>query len=170
MLDIEKYVSDNNSIICVKETGGKVLYQNQACTDLCGDMISEGQPCEKNCMLRYTREADCPEREEGTQYFPCEEIENNFYDILFINDNKTLISILYTLKQRFAADLNYFTQYDLTPKELQVVSQIIKRIPSKDICNTLNFSQGTLKTHINNIYKKLPEEAAKKFQKTYRKI
>jgi hypothetical protein len=164
-MDIEKFIAGNNSVICVKDFAGKVLFQNTQCLQLCGDMVKEGKACDKNCMLLYMRDQECPERDEGTQYFPCQLIENQYYDVYFLNSGENLTSILYPLKNRLSVDMEYFTQFEkLTQKEKDIVSLVLRKAANKEICHQLNIKKDTLKSHLKSIYQKLPEEAQGKLK------
>ena len=165
--DVANFVKTNDSIVCVKDTLGHVLFQNLHCLELCGDMTQDSSPCEKNCMTRYVRDTEVPAREEGTQYFPSQQIENQFYDIFFINDKKFLTTILYPLNKRMTAELQYYTHFQLTAREQEIVGLILKKKTNKEISESLHISLGTLKTHLNNIYKKIPESACKKLRDNY---
>lgn len=49
----------------------------------------------------------------------------------------------------------YIYGLDLTPRELEVLTLIVKGRSNKDIAITLSISEATVKTHINNIFSKL---------------
>jgi len=165
ILEIGNLVERSDFIICVKDSAGKVLFQNGACLKLCGEMYKEDSVCDKNCMLRYVRDIECPDREEGTQYFPCQLIDDNYYDIFFMNTGESLVSILYPLKSRLETDLKYFTQFkELTKKETEIVSLILKKVVNREICLKLEIKKDTLKSHLKNIYQKLPAEAQAKLK------
>ncbi len=73
------------------------------------------------------------------------------------------MNILYPLKDRLEVELKYFSQFEkLTRKETDIVSLILKKVVNREICEKLNIKKDTLKTHLKNIYKKLPTEAQKK--------
>ena len=169
MFDFARYLDNGKAVFCIKDIHGKVLYQNKVCIELCDVLVNDNKPCDKNCMKRYIRDEECPEREEGTSYFPCQLVEGRYYDIVFINDGQTLTSILTPLEERHEVDVEYFTKHgDLTPKEIEIMSLIIKKNTNKDICSKLNLKINTLKKHINNIYQKLPPAVATKLRNEYR--
>jgi len=49
----------------------------------------------------------------------------------------------------------YIYGLDLTSRELEVLTLIVKGRSNKDIAITLSISEATVKTHINNIFSKL---------------
>lgn len=169
MFDILGFLEDSKTIYCVKDFPGRVLYQNKICIELCGVRTSDSEPCDKNCMTKYAREKECPEREKGTRYLPFQLVEDRFFDIFFINDGQTLVSILVPLEDRHQVDVQYFTQdRNFTAKEIEIASLMVKRMTNKDICLKLNLKINTLKKHIKNIYQKLPLEVAFKLRTEYR--
>lgn len=167
MFDIQEYIKNTSLIICVKNIEGGVLYQNDACLQLCGNMLESQDPCKKNCMTRYVYDKSCPKREEGTQFYPSQIVEGEYYDIVFINDQKSLVSLLYPLNHKYEIEIKYFSQFNLTKREIDIVSLVVRNYVNKDITEKLNLKKGTLKTHLNNIYKKLPKDACAKLRSSY---
>lgn len=49
----------------------------------------------------------------------------------------------------------YIYGLDLTSRELEVLTLIVKGLSNKDIAMALSISEGTVKTHVNNIFSKL---------------
>ncbi|QGU00320.1 hypothetical protein SYNTR_1726 [Candidatus Syntrophocurvum alkaliphilum] len=48
-----------------------------------------------------------------------------------------------------------FSEYGLTAREQQVLDLLLKGYNNPNICNSLNISNNTLKTHLRNIYRKV---------------
>ena len=61
------------------------------------------------------------------------------------------------MMERFKGLINYKLQYEeiLTDKEVEIVKHIAKGISNKEIANTLNYSEGTIKNNISRILEKL---------------
>ncbi|MDP6058041.1 MAG: LuxR C-terminal-related transcriptional regulator [Pirellulaceae bacterium] len=142
--------------VCVKDQEKRVVYQNKACLNLCGDMSSLS--CDKNCMRCYHFNNEAPDREEGTQYYPNEFIEGEYYDILFVNDGENVTTFLYPLKGRQEADVRHISEYDLTKREQEIIRMVIEGHTNTVIAKKLYVSKATVKKHLNNIYKKLPAD------------
>ncbi len=141
--------------VCIKDTRGRVLYQNVACRRLCGERISLN--CAKRgCMLRYVFDAHTPECDEGTQYFPNQKLHGKDYDILFINDRRYLTTLLYPLANRYRTETLCLSAFKLTTRERQVASLAMRGYSNARIARELRIAKGTLKKHLNNIYGKLP--------------
>jgi DNA-binding NarL/FixJ family response regulator len=45
--------------------------------------------------------------------------------------------------------------YQLTPREKDILSQLFLGLPNKQISQKLHISEKTVKTHLNNIFKKM---------------
>lgn len=161
---LSKLFSSGKICVCVKDRNYNVLHQNKHCLALCGDRSSNG--CKTNCMLLYRRQREARDREEGTQYYPHQVIEGQYYDIVFINDGECLTTILYPLRHKHQADLKYFSKWGLTGRETEIVSVIIKGHSNDQIARTLFISRGTLKNHLSNIYRKLPEHVIAPWRQT----
>lgn len=152
---LRKIFSETDLGVCIKDRDARVLYQNRQCQTLCGDQ--HAQTCDKSCMQLYRRYDAARGREEGTQYYPCQVIDGHYFDIVLLTDSDYLISFLCPLSDKHNADLAYFSQWNLTRREMEVVSLVIKGMTNRDIAETLFISRGTLKNHLKNIYAKLPE-------------
>lgn len=153
------FLQSDEVVFCIKDASYRVLYQNEPCLKLC--QKQSGQICKKNCMSLYVRPKEDPtiDREKGTQYYPAQLIEGNLYDIFLLNDGKYLITIVYPLEDRHQADMEYYSKYDLTRRETEILSLKLTGLSNKEISKKLFISLGTLKTHLNHIYQKIPPQA-----------
>lgn len=94
-----------------------------------------------------------------------------FYDLIIIDEDQLMLSfgfffvlnvvtaIVFT--KRFNETIlnsgqkkDYRTGYELTPREIEVMTLLLNGISYKEIANELFISVATVKTHINKIYKK----------------
>ncbi len=50
---------------------------------------------------------------------------------------------------------NICSAYNLTPREHEIISLLLKGMPNTEIADTLMISGSTLRTHSANIYRKL---------------
>ncbi len=148
-------LTSGGAALCVKNLAGMVLYQNDACRDLCGEQVCA--VCEKNCMQLYRRQPEAPRREEGTQYFPNQKIEDRSFDVILINNGSYLNTILYPLERKRRADVDYLARWGLSRREKEIALLAIEGLTNEQIAKRLFVCLATVKTHLNNIYKKLPE-------------
>ena len=48
----------------------------------------------------------------------------------------------------------FIREYDITPRELEVVKHLINGLSNNDICDELSIGMATVKTHLNNLFQK----------------
>jgi len=149
--------------LCIKDTHRKVLYQNEVCKEHCGNM--EGSPCNKGCMCCYVSNEKNPSRNEGVQLYTDRKCKDQFLDMVIVNDGERLITMLYNVSKKHERELEYFTDKGLSKRELQVVRMVVQGQTNSEIVKALKISKATLKTHLNNIYKKLPAEGRVGFRR-----
>lgn len=144
--------------ICVKNQNKKVISQNEICKSCCGDRIN--QICDMGCMKEY--DLNKPKSfSDGMTLL--KNIENNLglSDTVIINDGNTITTIIYQksfIKDKIKYDLEELKTYSLTKSELNIIEHILSGKTNTEICKLLFISRPTLKSHINSIYKKVPEK------------
>lgn len=140
--------------ICIKNQNKKVLYQDEKCIKNCGDM--KGEICSKGCMESY---AAIP----GMTLVKNSKVDENIVDAVVVNDNSQLITLLYQHNphESLAEDDKIMRakliSYGLSKSELAIFLRVLKGFSNADIAKEFFICKATLKTHLNNIYKKLPE-------------
>lgn len=144
--------------VCIKDKDGRVQEQNTYCRDICGDQLSV--VCHKGCMLFRVIERGQPAFHDGMQVHRRQMIEGQPHDVLLIEDEEALVSILYPLKQKLKDEKNLLDQYDLSAREQEIGALIMEGKSNEHIARELNIALSTLKTHINNIYRKIPNDIA----------
>ena len=137
--------------ICIKNTSKEVIFQNEICIKTCGDM--RDQICNKGCMAFYV---ETP----GMWLLKNSEVDDTQVDAVVINDGKTLTTLLYPRTQtedelRDAEEK--LTFFGLSKSEVTIFLLVMAGKKNRDILKQLFISKSTLKTHLNNIYKKLPD-------------
>lgn len=144
---------DSELGVCLKTKDKTVLYQNESCLKTCGNM--QGQVCTKGCMESY---APVPGMSLLKNY--C--VDGGTVDAVVINhqDSGELTTLLYhhnnsAEEEKKMHDL--LVASGLSKSELAIFSRVMKGAKNSDIIKELFISKSTLKTHLNNIYKKLPE-------------
>jgi len=140
--------------LCIKNKDKEVLYQDQKCLDSCGDM--RGQICTKGCMESY---ATVP----GMTLVKNSQVNDGTVDAVVINDNQKITTLLYHHSQNVQNEEDdrlmraKLISFGLTKSELAIFLKVLKGARNTEICQELFISRATLKTHLNNIYKKLPD-------------
>lgn len=136
---------------CIKNTEKEVLFQNEICLNACGDM--KGQVCTKGCMSSY---APIP----GMTLIKNSEVDNGIVDAVVINDGKTLTTLLHLntkSEEETKKERAKLLSFGLSKSEITIFLLVMQGKKNSQILKDLFISKATLKTHLNNIYKKLPE-------------
>nr|BFD59776.1 hypothetical protein CKG001_18830 [Bdellovibrio sp. CKG001]BFD63193.1 hypothetical protein BdHM001_18740 [Bdellovibrio sp. HM001]BFD67045.1 hypothetical protein HAGR004_20670 [Bdellovibrio sp. HAGR004] len=143
--------------LCVKDQEKRVLFQNDNSIRTCGNMM--GQQCSKTCMTLYRTIEECSAISEGMKLFKATEIEGHKVDALIVNDGDKITTMLYPLdesEEKFQKQEAYFRERGLTKSEIRIMQMVLQGMTNAAISEKLFISKATLKTHLNNIYKKLP--------------
>lgn len=136
---------------CVKKISGEVLFQNELCVKICEDMT--GAVCNKGCMLSFSPIKGMTLMKEII-------IGNNEVDVVIINDGFNLTTILHPnqLNEEVRAnEIAKLLTYGLSKSELNIFIKVLDGKKNSQIKSELFISKSTLKTHLNNTYKKLPD-------------
>ncbi len=141
--------------VCVKDAQKKVLMQNAQCRALCGDRL--GQPCEIGCMQLYAADTERQWKDWGSRVYPNSCIHGEFFDVTMLCSAQHIVTFLQPLKDCYETALAWYRDKGLTRRETEVVALTIRGISNSEICSKLSISMATLKTHLNNVYRKLRE-------------
>lgn len=152
-------VTDVDELIyCVKDESTKVLYQNDACIKLCSDL--EGQPCSKNCMHYYSKQTASNKDKSGFHFFEKKSIEGKNFDIAILKKPGLIVSYLHPSQDGGESSKKLIETPTLTKREREILSlRLEKGLTLKEISEKLFISKATLKTHVNNINKKLEKKS-----------
>lgn len=110
-------------------------------------------------MRLYHQVEECSAISEGMKLFKGTEVEGHKVDALIVNDGQTITTLLYSLDEdqdKFIKQEAFFKQKGLTKSELRIMQMVMQGMTNAAIAEKLFISKATLKTHLNNIYKKLP--------------
>lgn len=138
--------------VCVKDSSGKVLQQNKLCLDICGDYLSE--VCNVACMELYAQDKSRQWSDWGSHVYKNSYVHDGYYDITLLCSNKRMITFLQPLEGKYKKALDYYKVLNLTKREAEILFYIIKGVSNSEICNNISISKATIKTHLNNVYKK----------------
>lgn len=141
--------------LCLKDAAQIVLSQNEVSARLCGDMV--GQRCEKGCMKSFSQSQQDPLFKLGIHPMKNIEVDQQIVDAVVIFDGESITTHLYPLDELNEQKLALMREKGLSKTELNVMSHVLKGSNNEEISKKLYISKVTLKTHLNNIYKKLPQ-------------
>ncbi|HEY8270601.1 MAG TPA: helix-turn-helix transcriptional regulator, partial [Pseudobdellovibrionaceae bacterium] len=95
---------------------------------------------------------------EGFCHIPNLSLEFGVADAVVLNDGHQFLTLIYPLENKHRIKMEYYREKNLTRSELNIVSLLLEGHSNSQIMERLFISKATLKTHINNIYKKIPAE------------
>ena len=90
----------------------------------------------------------------GSRIYKNKQIHGSFFDVTLLCSEKHIITFLQPLKEKYEMALAYYRSKGLTRRETEVVSMTIRGVSNADICEQLAISRATLRTHLNNVYRK----------------
>jgi hypothetical protein len=94
---------------------------------------------------------------DGIRFFPDNKMGDQFFDVLVFTEHPYRMVLLNPLQQKHEGWLRRFQDRSLSRRELEVAHLAVQGMPNSGISKRLFISKATLKTHLNNIYKKMPE-------------
>lgn len=147
--------------VCVKDRNKRVLSQNDYCRELCGERV--GETCETGCMELYAGDRTQQWKDWGSRVYKNACMHGGFFDVTLLCSTENIITFLQPLKDCYEMALAYYREKGLTKRETEVISLTIRGISNSEICKALSISRATLRTHLNNVYRKfrdLGEEPA----------
>jgi DNA-binding CsgD family transcriptional regulator len=144
---------EDNIAVCVKDAKKTVLEQNDLCRAICGDCL--GKVCQSGCMALYAEDGSQQWKAWGSRVYNNGCVNNAFFDVTLLCSDQHIITFLQPLQEKYEAALRYYRARGLTRRQADVVSLAIQGATNADICERLSISRATLRTHLNNIYRKL---------------
>jgi len=149
---LEESLDSGDIAVCVKDAKRNVLMQNERCRQICGDHI--GHTCEQGCMELFSKDRFQQWKDWGTRVYKNSLINGSFNDVTLLCSKERIITFLQPLRDRYEAALAYYREKGLTRRESEVIALTIQGSSNTDICESLSISRATLRTHLNNIYRK----------------
>lgn len=139
--------------ICIKDLTKKILFQNQACMNRCGDKA--GATCRDQCMKSYHSHSD-PIALQGVHIPPHVDMATKDFETVVVNDGRFITTIQCPITEKNSAIMEEILKYGLTKTELKIVEMRLGHLSNQEVATKLFISSATLRTHLNNAYKKMP--------------
>lgn len=137
--------------VCVKSLDGVVLTQNQKCIDICG--VQSGNKCAFGCGLHIGKnDSD----DLGFNTFRTAINPGLRVNVVLINDGVHITSLLCDIKDVVKEQMAQVEAYALSRAESRVLEAYLYGYSNVETAERLYISRATLRTHLNNIYKKIP--------------
>ena len=153
---LEQSLDAADIAVCIKDSGKRVLQQNDACRHLCGNQLDK--VCAEGCMALYAGDQNQQWKDWGPRVYKNSLIHGSFHDVTLLCSAERIITFLQPLSEKYAQALEYFQGKGLTRRETEVISLTIQGAKNTDICDQLAISKATLRTHLNNIYRKFRDK------------
>lgn len=152
---LEQSLDTGEIATCVKDSEKVVLSQNDYCRKICGER--QGEVCETGCMALYARDTRQQWKGWGSRAYKNSLLHGSFFDVTLLCSAENIITFLQPLKDKYEMALAYYGDKGLTRRETEVVSLTIRGVSNPEICEQLSISKATLRTHLNNVYRKFRE-------------
>lgn len=150
-IDVSKALNSVNIGVCIKDTKKRVLFQNDVSKQLCDDKA--GQVCNLNCTeMDKELKGICHTSMKNQLKF-----KDKFVNAVFHKDGNQVTTFMFPSNQIEVIFQKPEIQA-LSKREQEVVRMILMGLSNNEIAEKLFISRLTVKTHINNIYKKIPQE------------
>jgi len=149
---LEQSLDAGEIATCVKDSEKRVLSQNDYCRKICGER--QGEVCETGCMELYARDTRQQWKGWGSRVYKNSILHGSFFDVTLLCSAGNIITFLQPLKDKYDMALAYYRNKGLTRRETEVVSLTIRGVSNPEICEQLSISRATLRTHLNNVYRK----------------
>ena len=77
-----------------------------------------------------------------------------YFDVTLLCSDKHITTFLQPLKQKYEKARAYFEAKGLTRRETEIAAMLVRGVSNANICRQLAISKATLRTHLNNVYRK----------------
>lgn len=154
--------SENGVGVCIKDSSRMVKFQNDACILKCG--LLTGKVCTKGCMEKFEQTLEGTKKQDGIYNFLDINVDGVIVDSCIVKTGDSLTTLFHQRTSDLRDRIREYSMYGLSKREVEILKLVLERKTRKEITNGLCISLSTLKTHMNNIYKKLPSELAKELQ------
>ncbi|MCB9085063.1 MAG: helix-turn-helix transcriptional regulator [Bdellovibrionaceae bacterium] len=147
----------------MKSQDGTIVSQNETCVEVCGHRV--GETCAGVCIDGYEGNPGAERASEGTSYFKDQSLHGEPCDVMLIDDLQHLTIVFYLLKDFQKKEIAYLKEkFELSKREMEVAELVVQGLTNKEIAEKLFISASTLKTHLNNIYRKTKGEFLAKWR------
>jgi len=152
--EFNQVLADEEIGMCHLSKDGDVLTQNEVCHHICN--FNVGDKCGGNCLIYFKQLSPSRQMREGFHSFEGKDIDGHPVDLMIMKSKNSLISCFKPLVGAEESDRTFVAPESLTAREIEIFKmRTQQRISVTEIAKLLNVSRATIRTHINNINKKL---------------
>ncbi|WP_413557237.1 helix-turn-helix domain-containing protein [Bdellovibrio sp. HCB209] len=144
--------------ICTRNGSNEVIFQNEVSQKMCGPKVG-GSCTSASCSEMCKQVESAAPVQDGMKLFKAQHVEGNLVDVMMVKDGDNMMTMLYPIQneaEKAAAQQAFFVNKGLTPSEIRIMQMAMQGMTNQAIADKLFISKATLKTHLNNAYKKLP--------------
>ncbi|XGC79467.1 LuxR C-terminal-related transcriptional regulator [Bdellovibrio bacteriovorus] len=148
--------------VCIKDQQRCVIFQNSHSKKICGEVV--GAICQKTCFKLLSGIADCTPVSECINVFKKVSVEGKTVDVVMIDDGEKITTLLHEVFEDADSEEKreaFYVRKGLTKSEVRIMQLVHEGCTNAQIAEKLFISKATLKTHLNNIYKKIPRSSAR---------
>ena len=142
--------------VCVTSQDGVVKSQNETCTKICGQQL--GNKCDFGCGIHIAASEAGRDIDLGVRTFRNIMPEGMRINVALINDGTNITSLLFDVTDLVKKQIAQVEKYNLSKTEIKVLELYLQGYTNAETAKKLFICRTTLRTHLNNIYKKLPAE------------
>ncbi|MEK2688521.1 helix-turn-helix domain-containing protein [Bdellovibrio sp. GT3] len=144
--------------VCVRDHQNQVLEQNENSKETCGDRV--GSVCHNStCSDLCKQVTEMAPLQDGMSVFKNQNIDDHYVDVMMVKNGQNVTTVLHQLTDdntKAVKHAEYLVGRGLTPSEVRIIQMVASGQTNQEIAKQLFISKATLKTHLNNAYKKLP--------------
>lgn len=143
---------------CEKDLYQRILKQDRRCIQWCGRRT--GQVCSDGCMQAPLIQS------HGTQVKRVTTPHGQVVDAVILRNAECLVTVLNPWPTGKWDESALPGTQELTARESQILALIQRGASNRAIQLELRIRPSTLKTHLNNLYRKLPSDLATRIQES----
>ena len=116
---LENTFESSNLGVCIKDSEGKVIQQNELCLGICGNCF--GKVCNDACMELYANDSSQQWRSWGSRSYKNSFVHGAYFDITLLCSDISLITFLQPLEKKHEAAQAYYAEMGLTKREVEII-------------------------------------------------
>jgi DNA-binding CsgD family transcriptional regulator len=132
-----------------------VGYQNLVCENICGQLV--GKVCDKGCVVKYQSGDDALIRTSDFKLFSNVQIDEHLIDCVIFENADQVITLLSDIEPHTKKQLGLLDEFKLTFTEKKIFRGYLEGFTVAQLAENNFISVSTIKTHINNVFKKIPD-------------
>lgn len=141
--------------VCLKTPNQIVEYQNDVCKRVCGK--KDGKKCEDGCMKGFRRAKVDADFEKGIVFLNQIDSDGKKIDAVVVNDGRSILTVFLECEKSKSKLIAKLERYGLTDSEKKILNLVMMGFSNRKISGDFCVSLQTIRTHLNNIYKKIPQ-------------